>query len=243
MQIQDNKILKTFLSGAKSGIPICLGYFSVSFTFGMMAVENGLPVWIAVLISMSNFTSAGQFAGTELIISGSMYLEIAITTFIINIRYMLMSLSLSQKVDEKMSNLSRCILSFGNTDEIFAVAMQQKNAVTSPFLAGLILTPYIGWIVGTLLGAVTMGFLPPMVRSALGIAIYGMFIAIIVPPAKKVKPILITFIVSIILSCILKWTPVFKGLSSGWIIIICAVLASAYSAYRYPVSDKEEDAV
>ena len=93
----------SFQKGLRDGIPICLGYLSVSFTFGMMATEGGLPVWIAVLISMTNLTSAGQFAGTELILSGGMYIEIALTTFVINIRYMLMSLSLSQKVEERMT--------------------------------------------------------------------------------------------------------------------------------------------
>ena len=117
MSTSSRKQLPAFLKGSKDGLPICLGYLSVSFAFGMMAAENGLPVWVAVLISMSNFTSAGQFAGTSLILSGGMYLEIAITTFVINIRYMLMSLSLSQKVDEKMTTLERCILSFGNTDD------------------------------------------------------------------------------------------------------------------------------
>lgn len=240
METPSNKTLSTFINGAKSGLPICLGYISVSFAFGMMAVQNGLPVWVAVLISMSNFTSAGQFAGTNLILSGGMYIEIAITTFVINIRYMLMSLSLSQKVSEKMKTLERLILSFGNTDEVFAVAMQQKGAVTTPFLAGLITTPYLGWTLGTLLGAIAMGMLPLSLRVALGIAIYGMFIAIIIPPCKKAKPVLITVILAIILSCILNWTPIFKELSNGWIIIICAILTSAFVAYRYPISEEEE---
>ena len=119
----------TFRKGLRDGLPICLGYLSVSFAYGMMAVEGGLPVWAAVLISMSNLTSSGQFAGTALIFAGGSFLEIGITTFVINIRYMLMSLSLSQKLDEKMSTLSRSILSFGNTDEIFAVAMPQRLPV------------------------------------------------------------------------------------------------------------------
>ena len=163
--------------GAKDGLPICLGYVSVSFVFGLMCVESGLPVWVAALISMTNLTSAGQFAGLSLILSAAPLVEIGITTFVINLRYMLMSLSLSQKVDEKMSTLTRAILSFGNTDEVFAVCMQQKGAVTTPYLSGLILCVYIGWAAGTILGATVTGFLPPMVRSALGIAIYGMFIA------------------------------------------------------------------
>ena len=141
-------------------------------------------MWIAVLISMTNLTSAGQFAGTALIISGGMYIEIAVTTFVINIRYMLMSLSLSQKVDDRMTLPQRLGLSFGVTDEIFAVAMQQKGLINARYLTGLILTPYFGWALGTFLGAAATGVLPLAVRTALGIAIYGMFIAIIVPPSK-----------------------------------------------------------
>lgn len=234
----------TFQKGLKDGIPICLGYLSVSFTFGMMATEGGLPVWIAVLISITNLTSAGQFAGTALILSGGMYIEIAITTFIINIRYMLMSLSLSQKVEDQMTVPQRLGLSFGVTDEIFAVAMQQKGFINAKYLLGLIVTPYFGWAIGTFLGAAATSFLPLAVRSALGIAIYGMFLAIIVPPSTKSRPILLTVLIAAILSCILHYVQQFyHNLSSGWIIIICAVIASAIGAWKFPVADPQEQEV
>lgn len=231
--------LSPFFRGMKDGIPICLGYVSVSFTFGMMATEGGLPVWIASLISMTNFTSAGQFAGTELILSGGLYLEIAVTTFIINIRYMLMSLSLSQRIDPRMPVWQRALLSFGNTDEVFAVAMQQRGSISASYLAGLILTPYLGWFAGTLAGGVATGLLPASAQSALGIAIYGMFIAIIIPPSRKVRSIAFTVVVAMLLSCVLRWTPMLNRLSSGWAIIICAVIASALAALRYPVAEEE----
>ena len=224
----------TFRKGLRDGLPICLGYLSVSFAFGMMAVEGGLPVWAAVLISMTNLTSSGQFAGTALIFAGS-YLEIGITTFVINIRYMLMSLSLSQKVDPNMSALSRSILSFGNTDEVFAVAMQQQGKIPSRYLSGLILTPYCGWTLGTFLGAACTGILPLSVRSALGIAIYGMFIAIIIPPSRHSRAVLVTVLLSTAISCLFAFTPGFEQLSSGWVIIICAILAAGYAAFRFPV--------
>ncbi|HIS68578.1 MAG TPA: AzlC family ABC transporter permease [Candidatus Gallacutalibacter stercoravium] len=226
--------------GIMDGLPICLGYLSVSFAFGMMAAQGGLPAWITTLISMTNFTSAGQVAGTNLILTGGAYVEIAITTFVINIRYMLMSLSLSQKLDPSMNMLERCLLAFGNTDEVFAVAMQQKRTVTAEYLAGLILTPYLGWTVGTLLGATANGILPLSVCSALGIAIYGMFIAIVVPPARKARPILYVVLLSVALSCLFRWVPWLNQLSSGWVIIICAVVASALGALRYPVEDAPE---
>ena len=169
-----------------------------------------------------------------------MYVEIAITTFVINIRYMLMSLSLSQKIDPNMSMWKRCVLSFGNTDEVFAVAMQHEGKVRANYLAGLIATPYLGWTLGTFLGAAAAGVLPESVRSALGIAIYGMFIAIIIPPSRKLKPVAFTVVLGALISCVFHYVPGLNSLSSGWIIIICAVLASAAAALRYPVNDEEE---
>lgn len=228
----------TFQKGLKDGMPICLGYLSVSFAFGILATQGGLPVWVALLISMTNLTSAGQVAGTQLILTGGMYIEIAITTFIINIRYMLMSLSLSQKVEAKMTNLQRWILAFGITDEIFAVAIQQKEEVSAKYLSGLIVTPYVGWALGTFLGATAAGLLPMSLRDALGIAIYGMFIAIIIPPARKARPVAVVVMLSIVMSCAFKWLPLLNLISSGWVIIICAVLVSAYAAARYPIDEE-----
>lgn len=235
---RNNDKQNIFIKGLKDGLPICLGYISVSFAFGMMAVEGGLPVWVAVLISMTNLTSAGQFAGTELILSGGAYIEIAITTFVINIRYMLMSLSLSQKLDPSISRFKRSLLAFGNTDEIFAVAMKQKE-ITAAYFSGLIIMPYIGWATGTLMGATVTNILPASVRSALGIAIYGMFIAIIIPVAKKIKSVAVTIVIAVALSSLFKWLPGLNKLSSGWSIIICAVIASAVTAARYPVDEEE----
>ena len=228
----------TFRKGLKDGMPICLGYLSVSFAFGIMATQGGLPVWVALLVSMTNLTSAGQVAGTQLILAGGTYVEIAVTTFIINIRYMLMSLSLSQKVESRMTNLERWVLAFGITDEIFAVAIQQKEEVNAKYLSGLVITPYVGWALGTLLGATATGLLPASLRNALGIAIYGMFIAIIIPPACKAKPIAMVVLLATVLSCCFKWLPILNQISSGWVIIICAVVVSAYAAARYSMDEE-----
>lgn len=230
----------SFLRGAKDGIPIFLGYLSVSFAFGIMATEKGLPAWLAQLISMTNLTSAGQVAGTVLMVSGGALLEIATTTLVINLRYTLMSLSLSQKLDPKVSIWKRLLLSFGITDEIFAVAMQQNGAVGAAYLAGLIFTPYFGWAGGTLLGATAADLLPISIRAALGIAIYGMFLAIIIPPSKAVKPIRFTVAFAVVLSCLFRWIPGLNRVSGGWVIIICALLVSSVSAMLYPVDEKEE---
>lgn len=233
----------SFIKGLRDGVPICLGYLSVSFTFGMMCTENGLPFWISLLISMTNLTSAGQFAGTALLLSGGAYLEIAVTTFVINLRYMLMSLSLAQKVDPAMPNRHRAVLSFGVTDEIFAVGMQQPGILTAPYLAGLIFTPYWGWALGTLFGATATSLLPAVLRSALGVAIYGMFIAIIIPPARKVRAVALVIVFAVALRCVFAFVPLFAGLTSGWAIILCAVLASGWAALRHPVADAETEEI
>lgn len=235
-----SNIKDEFSNGLRDGIPICLGYVSVAFTFGLMCTENGLPFWIAVLISLTNLTSAGQFAGTALIIAGGGLLEIGITTFVINLRYMLMSLSISQKVDAKLSVPKRMAMSFGVTDEIFGVSMQKKGNITFAYFMGLMMLPILGWSGGTLVGAVAVSLLPDMVRSALGIAIYGMFLAIIIPPASTERAIAWVIAIAGLISCMLYYVPLFNSISGGWMIIICAVVTSSIAAILWPVPDEEE---
>ena len=230
----------TYTKGLRDGIPIALGYLSVSFTFGMMAAKGGLPLWITQMISMTNLTSAGQFAGTAIILTGGAFLEIAMTTLIINLRYTLMSLSLSQKLDPAMPVWKRALIAFGNTDEIFAVAMQQQGPVTAIYFLGLMTLPYFGWAGGTLLGATAFGALPASLVSALNIAIYAMFIAIVIPPMKTGRPIVFTVCISITISCLFRFLPGLSKISSGWVIIICAVIASSLAAWRFPVKEEDE---
>ena len=174
-----------FKKGLKDGIPIALGYISVSFTFGLQAVGVGLAWWEAVMISFTNITSAGQFAGLDIMVrGGGFWMEMACTQFIINLRYALMSLSLSQKTDKSVRGIHRWIIGFGITDEIFAVSMGNEKEISNKYLYGLILLPVLGWTGGTFLGVTVGSVLPSVVRDSMCIAIYGMFIAIIVPPAK-----------------------------------------------------------
>lgn len=229
--------MNKYIKGLKDGIPIGLGYLSVSFTFGMMAVNMGISVWTAVIISMTNLTSAGQFAGIGLIFAGAPYIEMALTQLVINLRYALMSLSLSQKVDKSFNIFHRMLISFGITDEVFAVASGNTGEISRSYMYGLITAPYFGWAFGTLIGAAASTILPETVRSALGIAIYGMFIAIIIPPAKHSRPILKVLLFSVVLSYFLRYTPLLNRLSGGFVIIICAVLASAIGAKLYPIKE------
>lgn len=225
---------KDFKFGLKRGLPIALGYVPVSFTFGLMAVNGGLPVWLAIFISMSNLTSAGQFSGTNLIIAGAGYLEIGLTTFVINIRYMLMSLALSQKIDPKISFIQRLIFAFAITDETFSVAATENQKLSFPYLMGLIILPFTGWTLGTTLGALICSALPAKLSSAMNIALYGMFIAIIIPPAKKSKSIFMILVFSVIITLILKCIPLFSFISSGFRVIISTVLGAGIGAYLYP---------
>lgn len=229
-----------FNKGLKDGIAIALGYLSVSFTFGLTAVDSGLAIWQAVLISMLCLTSAGQFAGLNTMITGGSYIEIILSQFIINLRYSLMSISLSQKTDDTMTLPVKAVTGFGITDEIFAVAMSRNKTVGKVYMYGLITLPYIGWAVGTLLGAIAGSIIPEILSVSLGIAIYGMFLAIIIPPATENKGIVLVIIVSIIGSSIIYYSPLSKVISSGFKVIIMGVLASAIGAYFFPVEDEDD---
>ncbi len=223
------------MQGIRDGIPICLGYLSVSFAFGIFAVESGLSIWEALLISMTCVTSAGQLAGVPIIGAGGSLIELAATQLIINLRYSLMSVSLSQKLGKSVKMADRFLISFVNTDEVFAVSSGKGDAVGKKYMYGLILTPYFGWSIGTLLGAVAGNILPAIVISALGIAIYGMFIAIVIPQAKKERSVALCVCVAIALSCIFSYVPGLSKVSSGFVIIICSVVASALFAIVAPL--------
>lgn len=226
---------QNFTKGLRDGMPICLGYLSVSFTFGLLGVGMGLSWWQATVISLTNVTSAGQFAGLTLMMEGGGLLEMVIAQFFINLRYLLMSISLTQKVDEKFRGIFRWLLAMGVTDEIFAVAMSQEEPVSRRYFAGLFLTPYLGWGFGTLAGALLGEVVPAGAAEIFGIAIYGMFLAIIIPKARESRPVLEVVLVAVIASCMIYYVP-FLNLSSGLSITLCAVMAAAYGAWRHPVS-------
>lgn len=232
---------RDFLSGLKDSVPIGLGYLSVSFGLGILAVSSGLSVLTAVIISMTNLTSAGQVAGIAVIAGGGGYIEMALAQLVINMRYALMSLSLSQKLDGKFTNLSRLAVSFGITDEIFAVASGKSGEVSKHYMGGLISLPFVCWSLGTLLGGCAGEILPEKIKAALGIAIYGMFVAIFVPVARKAVGVLAVVLISSAISCILKYVPLFSGVSQGFSIIICAVIAAAFGTVVFPKTDNKEE--
>jgi len=227
-------VMKEFIKGCKKGLPIALGYFPVSFSFGVLVVSSGLPLGLATFISLTNLTSSGQFAGVSLMLAQANYIEIAITLLLINARYFLMSLSLSQKIDQKMNTIQRMIISFGITDETFGIASIQNNTLTFHFMLGFILIPIIGWTSGTLAGEILMNFLPVSLQNAMGIALYGMFLAIIIPASTKSKPILEVIFISAVISVLFYYVPVF---SSGVALIISTLCGAIYGAWKYPVKE------
>lgn len=224
----------TFRKGLRDAIPIALGYFSVSAAFGMICVNNKLPLWAAPLISLTNFTGTGQFVGSSLIASGALIIEIILTLLVINARYFLMSISLSQRLSSKITFLGRLAIAFGNTDEIFAVAMQQNKILNIRYMFGLIVCSFSGWLGGTIAGTLVGSIMPIDLVSAMGIAIYAMFIAIIIPPLKKSKPVMVVVAIAAVLNCILTYTPVLSKLGSSWGVIISGIVAAALGAILFP---------
>lgn len=229
-----------YRTGIHRGLSVGMGYFSVSFGFGAMAAANGVGAWDATLISASNLTSAGQFAGLTLILASTGLWELILTQLVINSRYALMSLALSQRMGDRIGFWPRLLIAFFNTDEIFALAMAEKGELTTSFLLGLGLLPFVGWTTGTLLGALAGSALPMMVRTALGIMLYGMFIAIVVPPAREEKAVLAVCLLALVLSCLFTWLPVLQTVSAGISIVICTVVAAGVCAWLFPVEEEAQ---
>lgn len=225
-----------FARGMVHGIPIALGYLSVSFGFGILAVRLGLPVPGTVAISLTNLTSAGQAAGVEIIAAGGTLIEMALTQLIINLRYALMGFSLSQKLDNTFTTPRRLLISFGITDEVFAVAVSQPGLLTSTYMLGLILPPVLGWTTGTLLGAVAGQLLPTAVSNAMGLVLYGMFLAIILPPARKDKRVLFVVVLAAGFSVLFRYA--LPMVSGGFAVILSALIASVAAALLFPVEEE-----
>ena len=228
-----------FGKGMIAGIPIGLGYLSVSFGFGIMAAGAGLSAFEAFMISLTNLTSAGQAQGVSIIAAGGTLIEMALVQLIINIRYALMAISLSQNLDDSFTFPKRLLAAYGITDEIFAVCSTVKGTLKPNFMYGITLISTIGWVTGTFLGAAAGEILPAEITAALGLVLYGMFLAIIIPPARKEKSILIVVITAAALSCICKY--LVPGLSGGFAVIMCALVASAVGALLFPRKEDEQE--
>ena len=232
---------RIFVRGLKDGIPVCLGYFAVSFTFGLKAVPLGLNAWQAFLFSVANVTSAGQFAGLEMIGYSAAYAEVALAQLIINLRYCLMSATLSQKLDPKVRSIHRFCMAYGVTDEIFALSAMREGRLSPWYSYGLMAVAIPGWGLGTLFGALFGGILPESALSALGIAIYGMFLAIIIPPARKNRVVRAVVLAAMLLSLGFSLLPLLKTISSGFQIIIITLAVSLTAAWLAPVDEEGKE--
>lgn len=233
-----NGKLDAWKQGCKDGIPICLGYIAVSFTFGIVAKNAGISVLQATLMSALNYTSAGQFAALGLIAAAAPYIEMAAAQLVINLRYSLMSCALSQKLEEGTSTLHRLIMSFGVTDEVFAVSASVNGRLSPFYTYGLMTVAMPAWAGGTALGVLLGGVMPAHLLSAFSIALYGMFLAIVIPPAKKSRVIAGVVVVSMLCSALFAVIPVLKGLSYGMRIIVLTLIIAGLAAVFFPVKEE-----
>ncbi len=216
-----------FNTGVRNGLPIGLGYFAVSFAFGIFAAEGGIAPLTSAVLSFTNLTSAGQFAGVRLIFTGAPWFEIAMTVLLINLRYSLMSLSLSQRLAPDMSFISRILIGYGIT--------MRERELSLLYMLGLSSLPIVGWTAGTWSGAMAGYILPVSWRSALSIALYAMFVAIIMPQARRSRAVLFVVAFAALLSIMFEYLPLLSMVPLGWRIIICTVLASCAGAVLAPI--------
>ena len=227
-----------FRYGLKDGVPIGLGYLAVSFTFGIIARGAGLDTWQAVAMSFTNLTSAGQFAALGIIQAGAPFVEMAVTQLIINLRYCLMSCSLSQKLESGIPSFHRFLMAYGVTDEIFGVSVCRPGMLSPFYNYGLICVAVPGWTLGTLLGAISGDLLPARLLSALNVALYGMFLAVVIPPAKGNRILTGVILASMALSFLFTRIPALDHISSGFKIIILTIMIAGAAAILFPVKEE-----
>ena len=229
-----------FFAGMKAGLPVCIGYLSVSFGFGAMAVAQGLSIFQSVLISVLNLTSAGQFAGLTVLAAGGAVLELILTQLVINSRYALMSMALTQRLGPETTGLKRMVAAFFNTDEVFALGMTRVGKLTVSFFTGVGTIAAIGWVGGSALGAVAGSILPESVRMTLSTMLYGMFVAIVIPQIREEKPMAVCMVLALVLSCLFMWLPLLNTVSAGLAIVICTVAAAAFCAAAFPIEEETQ---
>lgn len=231
---------RNYCEGMRDAVPIALGYLAVSFTLGIAAKNVGIGALQATLMSFTNSTSAGEFAALTAIAGGATYLELALMQFVINLRYMLMSCSLSQKIDPEFSVIHRFLMGFGVTDEIFGISIARGGKLNPFYTYGAMSLAIPAWSLGTFLGVVLGNVLPGGVVSALSVALYGMFLAIIIPPARDNKIIAGLVVVSMAASFLFAKLPVVRDISSGMRVIILTVMIAGAAAFLFPIKEEEQ---
>ncbi|MGI6435816.1 MAG: AzlC family ABC transporter permease [Syntrophomonadaceae bacterium] len=226
---------QTFTQGLKAGLPIAIGYLPIAIAFGLLARSAGVSVYIAVLMSILVFAGASQFIAAGMLALGTHAGEIVLTTFVINLRHFLMSASLSQRLAPELSKPWRSLLAFGVTDESFTVAsLQSQPILTAPFILGLNLIAYLSWVAGTGVGVLLAGGLPAALQASMGIALYAMFIGLLVPSLRKGRPVIIVVLAAIVFQAMMNWVPALCGLATGWKLVLAASAAAMLGAACYP---------
>lgn len=227
-------------SGARAGIPVMLGYLAVSFAFGVAAQKILTPVQ-ATVMAATNYSSTGQLSALLLIQSNAPYFELAIAQIVINLRYALMSCSLSQKLERATPLYQRALLASGITDEIFALSASVPGKLNPKYSYGVMSTAMPGWVLGTLLGAVSGSILPPRLLNALGISLYGMFIAIVVPKCKGDRVLTLIVVFSMAMNFFAAKMPYLSQLSSGSRIVVLTVAIAGAAAFLFPIKPQATD--
>lgn len=229
-----------FSKGVYNGLPIALGYIPLAFSFGTIAIKGGYDFLVPTIMSMLSFTGAGQMAGIQMMIEAASILSIFLVNLVINARYLVMCLSMNNHINQKLSFWQKLFVAFGMTDENFTIASLYTGKLTFGFFAGLILTSFSGWVLGTLVGALLMQVMPPIIQEALSITIYAMFCGLLLPSVKKHKSVAVITAISVSISCMFWFVPLLKSLPAGINIIVPTVLAAAIGALLFPIKDKEE---
>lgn len=238
---KQKRLNSQILNGLRDGLPLAFIYFIISFSFGVATTNKGLPFWYSTLISATNLTSAGQFAGVNLIVEGTSYIALIVTMLLINARYVLMGLSISRQLDKDLNWFQRIVAGLFLTDEIYALIATKSHKINFSYFMSLSIIPYLAWVLGTLTGGLTKDFFPAQFQGAMGIALYCMFIGIIIPPAKKSKSIALCIGISALFSCIFYFTPYINKISIGFRAIIATLLATVICALLFPVNSLLED--
>ncbi len=228
-----------FARGVQDAWPVALGYLAVSFTLGLAARRAGVPSLLAAFASLITNTSAGQFAGFTAMAAGASLIETAIAQVVVNLRYVLMSVGLTRKLTRESTLKERLLIAFDVTDELFALGIAQEGALLPAYYFGMMAITIPNWALGTFLGAAFGALLPNLLLKAVGVALYAMFIAVVIPPARQNRKILLVCLLAMGMSALLYVLPLTKGLSSGLRVALVALTVSLAAAFLLPTKEEE----
>lgn len=235
------KKASAFNEGVKAGIPIAVGYLPIAVAFGLMSKAAGIPNYVGILMSLIVFAGASQFVGVNLLALGAASWEIVLTTFILNLRHFLMSASLSQSLKPGTKKMLLPLVSFGITDETFTVASLNSNdKLDVKYLLGLNLIGFSAWNIGTWCGLFLASGLPQSLKDSMGIALYAMFVGLLVPSAAKSKSVLVISLTAAAVNMLIKWLPMLSWISTGWAIILSTIIAAAAGSFLFPEEEKQD---